>query len=130
MKATALVRKSRARRLGLPFALLFGAFIASPAIAQMDMKQGGQQMPMKEGMQMEMAKEGVFEGQGKVIAIVAEKHQVVLQHGEIKGFMGPMTMGYALESAELMKGLKPGDSVKFKIDAGKQQVVSMERMKH
>lgn len=122
------VGKPRARRLALPLALLLSAFIAGPANPQMDMKQSGQQLPMKEGMQMEMAKEGVFEGQGKVIAIVSEKNQVVLQHGEIKGFMGPMTMGYALASQGLAKGLKPGDSVKFKIDGAKKQIIAVERL--
>lgn len=100
--------------------LLWPVFGVTPVSAQMQMKQG---------MQMEMAKEGIFEGQGEIIAIVTAKHQVVLQHGEIKGFMGPMTMGYAVASDALMKDLKPGDSVKFKIDAANKQIIAMERMK-
>lgn len=127
-RTTILLRKPCMRKSALPLALLLGAFIASPATAQMDMKQSGQQMPMKEGMQMEMAKEGVFQGQGKVIAIVSEKNQIVLQHGEVKGLMGPMTMGYAVQSPALMNGLKPGDSVKFKIDAAKKEIVAVERL--
>jgi len=100
-------------------ALLWPVFSVTPASAQMQMKQG---------MQMEMTKEGVFDGQGEIIAIVPPKHQVVLQHGEIKGFMGPMTMGYAVASDQLMKDLKPGDKVSFKIDAAEKKIVAIERL--
>jgi Cu/Ag efflux protein CusF len=112
----------------LALALSFGIFAVSPTAGQMQMQQGGQQMQMKEGMQMETAKEGVFEGQGKIVALVPAKNQVVLQHGEIKALMGPMTMGYALASQSLAKGLKPGDSVKFKIDGAKKQITAIERL--
>ncbi len=36
-------------------------------------------------------------------------------------------MGYSVTSQELMKGFKPGDSVKFTIDAAKQQIVAIEQ---
>jgi len=85
-------------------------------------------MQMQEGTKMDMGTQGVFEGQGKIVALVPAKNQVVLQHGEVKGLMGPMTMGYDLASASLAKGLKPGDSVKFKIDGAKQSIVAIERL--
>jgi Cu/Ag efflux protein CusF len=85
------------------------------------------QTQMKKGMQMEMAKEGVFQGKGKIVAVVPAKGQVVLDHEEIKGFMGAMTMGYSVASPNVMKGFKPGDSVKFRIDAAKKQIVTMEQ---
>ncbi len=99
--------------------------------------QHGTKMPMKggemkKGMKMEMAIEGIFEGQGKVIALVPEKSQIVISHKEpIKGFMKamPMGMGFGVESAELLKGLKPGDRVKFKIDAAKDKIISIEPLK-
>ena len=37
-----------------------------------------------------------------------------------------MGMGYDVESLDLLKGLKPGDRVKFKVDAGKKKIVSIE----
>lgn len=109
----------------LTFVVSLGALAASPAAAQMQMQQGGQ---MQEGMKMDMGTKGVFEGRGKVVALVPAKNQVVLQHGEIKGFMGPMTMGYDLASQSLAKGLKPGDSVKFRIDSAKKTIVAIERL--
>lgn len=100
-------------------ALLWPMLGSSPAGAQMQMKQG---------MQMQMAKEGVFEGKGKIVAVVPAKNQVVLDHEEIKGLMGAMTMGYAVQSPELLMGLNSGDAVKFKIDAAEKKIVAIERL--
>ena len=88
-------------------------------------------MNMKPGMKMEMASEGVFDGVGKVIALVPAMNQVVVGHEAIKGFMEamPMGMGYEVESAGLLKGLKPGDRIKFKIDAGKKKIVAIETLR-
>ena len=79
-------------------------------------------------MQMEMATEGLFESRGKVIALVPAKSQIVVGHEEIKGYMKamPMGMGYAVESVELLKGLEPGDAIRFKIDAAKKKIVAIE----
>ncbi len=112
----------------LALVVSLGAFAPGPAAAQMQMKPGGQPMQMQEGMKMEMGKEGIIEGQGKVVAIVTAKNQIVLKHDEIKGQMGSMTMGYALASPSLAQGLKPGDSVKFRIDGAKNTVVAIERL--
>ena len=52
-------------------------------------------------------------GDGTVVALRPEKQQVVLEHGEIKGFMEPMTMGYKVNPDSLLKRVKPGDKVRF-----------------
>lgn len=98
--------------------------------------QHGTKMPMKggemkKGMKMEMATEGIFEGVGKVITVVPELSQIVLGHEEIKGFMKamPMGMGYEVDSLDLVKGLKPGDAIKFKIDAAKKKIISIKPVK-
>ena len=87
-----------------------------------------QQADKKTDMKMEMATTGIFDGVGEIIALLPEKTQVVVGHEEIKGFMKamPMGMGYDVESLDLLKGLKPGDRVKFKVDAGKKKFVSIE----
>lgn len=98
-----------------------------PTAAQMkhEMKGG-----MKHEMKMEMATEGIFEGVGEVKALLSDRSQIVVGHEEIKGFMEamPMGMGYDVESKDLLKGLKPGDRIKFKIDAAKKQIVAIERL--
>jgi len=94
---------------------------------KMEMKPGTK-MEMKPGMKMETTTTGIFDGVGKIIALVPEQSQVVVGHEEIKGFMKamPMGMGYAVESDKLLRGLEIGDRVKFKIDAAKKQIVAIE----
>jgi Cu/Ag efflux protein CusF len=68
-------------------------------------------------------------GEGKVVATVPAANQLVVEHGEIKGFMEPMTMGYRIEPASLLEGLKSGDQVRFTIDVPKKTIVKIEKMK-
>ena len=66
-------------------------------------------------------------GDGKVIAAVPSSSQVVVEHGEIKGFMDAMTMGYRVEPPSLLDGLKPGDQVRFTIDIPKKTIIKIEK---
>ncbi|HXV81324.1 MAG TPA: copper-binding protein [Candidatus Binatia bacterium] len=72
--------------------------------------------------------QSLVEGRGKVIAVTPEKQQIVLEHGEIKGFMDAMTMGYKVSSTALFKGLKPGDEVRFSIDPKKSTIVKIVKV--
>lgn len=67
--------------------------------------------------------------EGKVVAAVPSSGQIVLEHGEIKGFMEAMTMGYRVESPALLEGLNFGDRVRFSIDPGKKTIVRIEKIK-
>jgi Cu/Ag efflux protein CusF len=69
-------------------------------------------------------------GEGKVIALVSGSHQIVVDHEEIKGFMDAMTMGYNVNSPSLLKGLKPGDKVRFTIDTEKRAITKIEKLKN
>lgn len=55
-------------------------------------------------------------GLGKVIAVVPDKGEVVIEHGEIKGFMDAMTMGYKVSPPSLVKAVSQGDQIQFTID--------------
>ena len=66
-------------------------------------------------------------GEGKVIATVPSASQIVVEHGEIKGFMGAMAMGYRTEPPSLLEGLKSGDKVRFTIDVQKNAIVKIEK---
>lgn len=101
------------------------------------MQLGMMGMLMTPGVPMDMsamghgrkpAAAGPFEGEGTVIAVVAESGEIVLDHGEIKGLMGAMTMGYPVASKALLQGLNPGDTVKFKIDPAGQKIIAVERL--
>jgi len=68
-------------------------------------------------------------GEGKVVATVPASSQIVVEHGEIKGFMEAMTMGYPVDPPSLLEGLKFGDKVRFTIDVSKKAIVKIEKMK-
>jgi Cu/Ag efflux protein CusF len=68
-------------------------------------------------------------GEGKIVATVPNANQLVVEHGEIKGFMDAMTMGYGVDPPSLLEGLRPGDKVRFTIDVPKKAIVKIEKMK-
>jgi Cu/Ag efflux protein CusF len=67
-------------------------------------------------------------GEGKIVATVPNSNQLVLEHGEIKDFMGPMTMGYQIDPPSLADGLQPGDQIRFTIDVPKKTIVRIEKL--
>jgi Cu/Ag efflux protein CusF len=68
-------------------------------------------------------------GEGTVIAIVPAKAQLVIEHGEIPGFMGAMTMGYAVHPPSLLHQIRAGDTVRFTIDTQQKAIVGIEPLK-
>lgn len=67
-------------------------------------------------------------GEGAVIALLPASEELVLKHGEIKGFMGPMTMGYKVSPSSLLDGLRAGDAVRFTIDTAQKAIVAIEKL--
>jgi Cu/Ag efflux protein CusF len=53
---------------------------------------------------------------GEVRRIDKARGTVLLKHGEIKNFMGPMTMSFKLKDPKMADQLKEGDKVKFAIE--------------
>ncbi|MGE3537359.1 MAG: copper-binding protein [Candidatus Tectimicrobiota bacterium] len=68
-------------------------------------------------------------GEGKVIAVVPASQQLVVEHGNIPGFMDAMTMGYKVNPPSLLDKLKAGDTVRFTIDTQAQAIVKIEPLK-
>jgi len=66
--------------------------------------------------------------EGKVVATVPNASQIVVEHGEIKGFMDAMTMGYRVDPPALLEGFKFGDKVRFTIDISKKAIIKIEKM--
>jgi Cu/Ag efflux protein CusF len=66
--------------------------------------------------------------EGKVVATVPNANQIVVEHGEIKGFMEAMTMGYRVDPPSLLEGLKFGDKVRFTIDVSKKAIIKIEKV--
>ena len=69
-----------------------------------------------------------FRGEGTVILADMRKSQIVVDHKEILGFMAEMIMGYPVKPARLLKGLKPGDRIRFTIDDEQKAIVKITRM--
>ncbi|MEE9275645.1 MAG: copper-binding protein [bacterium] len=76
----------------------------------------------------EAPKKNLFVGVGVVIALKPEKDFLVIDHEEIKGFMDPMVMNYAVSPGSLMRGLKPKDKIRFVIDEKKRVIVEIKRL--
>jgi Cu/Ag efflux protein CusF len=74
------------------------------------------------------AAQHTFVGEGKIIAVVPSTRQVVIDHAEIKGLMGAMTMGYQVNSSSLLDGLNAGDRIRFTIEAEQKAIVKIEKI--
>ena len=48
---------------------------------------------------------------GRVVSVETAKQQVVVDAGDIPGFMGAMTMGYAVKNPNLLAPLSPEDKI-------------------
>jgi len=68
-------------------------------------------------------------GEGKIIAVEPSSEELVVKHGDIQGFMGPMTMGYKVNPPSLLNRLETGDSVRFTIDTEQKAIVKLEKLK-
>ena len=51
--------------------------------------------------------------------------QLVVEHGDIPGFMEAMTMGYKVHPPSLLDNLG-GDAIRFTIDTAKKAIVGIE----
>jgi Cu(I)/Ag(I) efflux system protein CusF len=69
-------------------------------------------------------------GEGKVIAVVQESQEIIVEHGEIKGFMDAMTMGFKANPISLLKAVKAGDKIRFTIDTDKRAITKIEKLKN
>jgi Cu/Ag efflux protein CusF len=48
---------------------------------------------------------------GRVVSVEKDKQQVVVDHGEITGFMMAMTMGYSVKNPTVLDSLSPEDQI-------------------
>ena len=54
-----------------------------------------------------------YQGTGVVRAGLGDIGILVITHGEIAGYMPPMTMGFRATSPTILESVKPGDAVRF-----------------
>ena len=68
---------------------------------------------------------GLYHGVGVVTEVMPGQSRLVLDHEDIAGYMAAMKMSYMVTSAALLEGVKPGDKVRFTIDADKRAIVDV-----
>ena len=68
-------------------------------------------------------------GTGKIIAVVPQSKEIVIDHEAIKDYMDAMTMGYKVSSLALLKGLSSGDRVEFTLDTAQRVVTKIDKLK-
>ena len=52
-----------------------------------------------------------YELQGQIVGIEQSRNEIMIKHGDIKGFMPAMTMPFTVKDPELLRGKQPGDLV-------------------
>jgi Cu/Ag efflux protein CusF len=71
----------------------------------------------------------IYHGSGTVTAVLPRVHQLVIDAGDIPGYMSAMEMNYAVEPAGLLDGLKAGDRIAFDIDGKTLAIVRITVIK-
>ncbi|MGA2482766.1 MAG: copper-binding protein [Candidatus Acidiferrales bacterium] len=56
-----------------------------------------------------------FQLQGEVVAVDVLHHSLVVNHGDIPGFMSAMTMPYDVADPRELEGLGPGDQIRAEL---------------
>ena len=76
-----------------------------------------------------IAAKRLFEGIGVIVAVQPRNSRLVLTHDEIEGFMaGMVETSFLATPTTLLRGLEPGNSVRFTIDADKRLIVGAARL--
>ena len=59
---------------------------------------------------------------GQVVSVQPEQKQVTVDHGDIEGFMGAMTMPYVVKDEAALSSIAPGDQITADVVADDTQV--------
>ena len=104
--------------LGLATVVLLGevALVAFPAAASRLLTQA----MVSAAHQVEH-----FEAEGTVVSVDPGKHRLTINHGDIHGLMGPMTMAFPVASSALVTGIAAGDRVRFTLERSPQGLALM-----
>lgn len=73
-----------------------------------------------------------FETEATVLVVAETWRQIRLDHKEIKGpgfSMAPMQMTFTVADPALLKGLKPGDHIRFRVSAeDKARIIEIKKL--
>ena len=68
-----------------------------------------------------------FEATGTVIAKLAGRNQLLIDHEDIPGFMSAMTMAFTLSDPAAMETVTEGDKVRFNLDKVSGHIVRIDK---
>ena len=75
---------------------------------------------------------GPYESEGTVLGIMADQGEILLDHEPIRApgyFMGPMEMPFSVSAPALIKGLKAGDRIHFRVsEEKKSRIVDIRKL--
>ena len=71
----------------------------------------------------------LFDGVGTLISVDTRRGRVVIDHEEIEGFMGAMTMSFSVKPREQILNLQPGARIHFSIDPTARAIVDIREEK-
>ncbi len=77
-------------------------------------------------VKLKPARNQFVEGTGKVIEIDRTAGKLVIDHQDIPGYMGAMTMPYAVSNPTFLDRIEPGMDIKFMIDKEKNIIVKID----
>jgi len=66
-----------------------------------------------------------YEAEGTIVSVDPATHLLTINHGDIHGLMGPMTMAFPVASSALLTGIAPGDRVRFTLERSPQGLAIM-----
>jgi protein SCO1/2 len=77
-------------------------------------------------VKLQPARPQLVEGTGIVVEIDLAAGKLVIDHAAIPGYMGAMTMPYAVSSPNLLDRMEPGMQIEFTIDREKNTIVKID----
>jgi Cu/Ag efflux protein CusF len=77
-------------------------------------------------VKLKPARSQFVEGTGTIVEIDLAAGKLVIDHPAISGYMGAMTMPYAVSSPDLLHNLKPEMQIKFTIDRKEKIIVKID----
>ncbi len=77
-------------------------------------------------VKLDQATSQLVEGTGKVIEIDRAAGRLVIDHQAIPGYMGAMTMPYAVSSPNMLDHIVPGMAIRFRVDRKKNIIVNID----
>ena len=72
----------------------------------------------------------LVKGVGKIVALLPQSKEIIIDHEAIKEFMDAMTMGYKVSSTAVLKGLRLGDRVEFTLDTTLRVITKIDKRKN